>query len=78
MAVSADIIELHLTKYFQNNAEWKLIDLLGDNDHYELTITSSLFNDLSLVKQHKMVNEALKDLLVQDLHALKIVTKKQQ
>lgn len=76
MAVAPNIIEESLRAYFGDNASWILKDLIGDNDHYDLVITSELFVGKSLVAQHQMVNEALKELLVNDLHALKITTKK--
>ena len=49
-------------------------DLAGDNDHYALDITCKSFKNLSLIAQHKLVNEALKSCLGTQLHALKIKT----
>lgn len=40
--------------------------------HYSLTITSSKFNNLSLVQRHQLIYELLADLLQKDIHALKI------
>jgi stress-induced morphogen len=75
MPVSKDYLDQLLHKYFKDKASWEVIDLVGDQDHYELNITSSLFNKLTLIKQHQMVNEALKECLGTKLHALKINTK---
>ena len=36
-----------------------LLDLAGDNDHWQVTVTSPAFTGLSRVKQHKMVYDAL-------------------
>ena len=71
------IDEKTLRKALENDfhdSDIKIIDLLGDNDHYSLEITSTLFQGKSLVQQHKMVNEALKFCLGNELHALKIKT----
>jgi stress-induced morphogen len=56
------------------DAEIKLSDMVGDSDHYYLEITSSIFNDKSLIQQHKIVNKALTSCLGTSLHALKIKT----
>jgi len=50
-------------------------DLVGDGDHYEATITSNIFKDKTRIQQHRIVNNALKDILGGDLHALSIITK---
>ena len=58
-----------------SEAEFEIIDLLGDEDHYQLTIFDPSFIGKTLINQHKMVNHALKDILGGQLHALKIITK---
>ncbi|MBN9543693.1 MAG: BolA family transcriptional regulator [Alphaproteobacteria bacterium] len=74
MPVSYDQISELLTKNMPD-AKWELIDMVGDNNHWSLTITSEHFKGKPRVMQHKMVNEALKTILGGDLHALKITTK---
>jgi stress-induced morphogen len=56
-------------------AEIKIKDLAGDGDHYAVEIICPSFAGKSLVAQHKMVNQALKDILGGQLHALSIKTK---
>ena len=56
------------------NAEINLVDLAGDNDHYELTIVSELFKGKSRVVQHQMVYDALKGNMGNALHALALKT----
>lgn len=56
-------------------AEIFLKDLVGDQDHYEVVIKSSLFDGKSKIEQHRMVNEALNSVLGGELHALSIKTK---
>jgi len=54
-----------------------LQDLAGDNNHYSATITSSKFSGKSKIEQHKMVYNALKGKMGNELHALAIKTKEQ-
>jgi BolA family transcriptional regulator, general stress-responsive regulator len=42
--------------------------------HYEVTIVSAAFEGLSLLDQHRLVNEALRDLIGKEVHALAIRT----
>ena len=50
-------------------------DLAGDNNHYSATIISSLFKGKSKIEQHKIVYNALKGKMGNELHALAIKTK---
>lgn len=43
--------------------------------HYTLTIVSEAFDGLMLIKRHRLVNEAARDLLASDIHALSIIAK---
>lgn len=56
------------------DAEVKITDLAGDNDHYAVHIVSEKFIGKSRVQQHKMVHEALKGSMDSELHALAIQT----
>lgn len=40
--------------------------------HYTVTIVSEAFNGLSLIKRHRLVYEAVGDLMTNDIHALSI------
>ena len=53
----------------------ELVDTAGDNNHYEVTIYSEKFNGLPLIKQHRMVYDAIGEQMGRELHALKINTK---
>jgi stress-induced morphogen len=50
-------------------------DLTGDGNHYSATIISSLFKGKSKIEQHKIVYNALKGKMGNELHALTIKTK---
>ena len=49
-------------------------DLKGDGDHYSATVISKSFFGKSRVEQHKMVYDALKGKMGNELHALKLKT----
>jgi stress-induced morphogen len=50
----------------------------GSETHFKVLVVSSRFSDVSLVKRHRMVNEALKSELDSGLHALSIVAKTEE
>lgn len=52
-----------------------VIDLTGTSDHFEVRIAWESFRGKGLILQHKMVNEALAEMLEDGrIHALKIKT----
>ena len=56
------------------NSEVFVENLKGD-DHLQVTVISSEFNGLSLVKQHQLVYSALKEELASEaIHALALKT----
>ena len=51
------------------------VENLKGNDHLQVTVLSSKFNGLSLVKQHQLVYSALKEELASEaIHALALKT----
>jgi stress-induced morphogen len=73
MAIAFDKLQKILQNSFPN-ANIELVDLVGDSDHYSVTIIDKIFANKSRVEQHKMVNLALKEILGDELHALQIKT----
>ena len=55
-------------------ARVEIIDLAGDGDHYEARVFAEAFRGLPLVKQHKLVYDALGGRMGGVLHALKLKT----
>ena len=52
-----------------------LVENLKGNDHLQVTVISTEFDGLSLVKQHQLVYSALKDELASEaIHALALKT----
>ena len=57
-------------------ADVQIVDRTGGGDHFQVTVTSSVFDDLSLVEQHRLVNRALAAPLADGtIHELRITTK---
>lgn len=56
------------------DASIRLIDMAGDNDHWQATIISESFRGLTRVKQHQMVYDALKGRVGGEIHALALLT----
>jgi len=73
MGMPANEIEALIAEAFPG-AQITLVDLAGDNDHYELTIVSEHFRGKSRVAQHQMVYSALKGNMGGTLHALALKT----
>lgn len=56
-------------------AKIEVIALVNDNNHYSVKITDKIFAGKSRIEQHKMVNNALKEILLTDvLHAMQLKT----
>ncbi len=73
MPIEAKELELLIKKAFPDS-DVVLKDLVGDGDHYEVTIKSVMFNGKSKIEQHRLVNKALSGCLGGILHALSIKT----
>lgn len=73
MAVVPQKILALLKKEFPD-AEIKLQDTHGDQNHYHLVIQSTAFEGKSKVQQHQLVYQVLKELLAGDLHAISLKT----
>ena len=72
MVTKTEVINLIIKKI--PNSEVYVENIKG-NDHLQVTVISSEFNGLSLVKQHKLVYSALKEKLASEaIHALALKT----
>ena len=61
---------------FPDASELRIEDRTGGGDHFQVTIASSRFDGLTLLDQHRLVNEALADPLRDGtIHELRIKTK---
>ena len=52
----------------------EVVDTAGDENHYSVKITDKSFAGKTRIEQHKMVNNALKEILGDVLHAMQLKT----
>ncbi|XP_046384713.1 bolA-like protein 3 [Ischnura elegans] len=68
------LMKQKLKTSFPNAKLIEIVDISGGcGAMYEVTVDSSDFKGLSIVKQHRLVNEALKE-EIKDMHGLRIHT----
>jgi stress-induced morphogen len=61
---------------FPDATELSVEDRTGGGDHFQVAVTSPRFNGLSLLEQHRLVNEALADPFADGtIHELRIKTR---
>ena len=58
-AMEAEAIRMLLEQAFPGAHEIDVEDRTGGGDHFQVTVVSAEFDGLSLVDQHRRVNEAL-------------------
>lgn len=74
--MAAERLEALLRTAFPDAAELRVDDRTGGGDHFQVTVTSPRFAGLSLLDQHRLVNEALAEPLRDGtIHELRIKTK---
>lgn len=73
MPIPHSYLEEILQKSFPH-AVFELIDTVGDEDHYELKITTPEFAGLSKVGQHRLIYDALAHYIGGELHAISLKT----
>ncbi|MFO7573080.1 MAG: BolA family protein [Gaiellaceae bacterium] len=72
----AEAIRSILEQAFPNAVELDVLDRTGGGDHFQVTVASAAFDDLSLIDQHRRVNDALAEPLGDgSIHELRIKTK---
>ena len=72
MATKSEVINLIKQKIVDSEV---YVESLKGDDHLQVTVISSEFNGLSLVKQHQLVYSALKEELASEaIHALALKT----
>jgi len=74
--MAADRLESLLRDAFPDADELSVEDRTGGGDHFQVTVASSRFAGLSLLDQHRLVNDALAEPLRDGtIHELRIKTK---
>jgi stress-induced morphogen len=74
--VAAETIRTLLNEAFPDASELDVQDRTGTGDHFQVTVASPRFDGLSLIDQHRLVNQALAGPLADGtIHELRIKTK---
>jgi len=74
--VAVERLETLLRSAFPDAAELSVEDRTGGGDHFQVTVTTARFDGLSLLDQHRLVNEALAEPLHDGtIHELRIKTR---
>jgi stress-induced morphogen len=74
--VSTEPLQNLLERAFPEATELDVEDRTGGGDHFQVTVASPRFAGLSLLDQHRLVNEALAEPLRDGtIHELRIKTK---
>ena len=71
--MSTDPLQSLLENAFPDATELSVEDRTGGGDHFQVTVSSPRFSGLSLLEQHRLVNEALAEPLRDGtIHELRI------
>ena len=74
--MDANTIRAALERAFPEAAEVAVEDRTGGGDHFQVTVVTPAFDGLSLIDQHRRVNDALAFHLADGtIHELRIKTK---
>jgi stress-induced morphogen len=57
--MASEDLESVLREAFPEASEVRVTDRTGGGDHFLIEVTSSRFDDLTLLDQHRLVNDAL-------------------
>ena len=72
----AETLKALLERAFPEATELRVDDRTGGGDHFQVTIASPRFDELPLIDQHRLVNQALEGPLRDGtIHELRIKTK---
>jgi stress-induced morphogen len=74
--VAVERLEVLLRDAFPEADELRVDDRTGGGDHFQVTVTTSRFNGLSRLEQHKLVNAALAEPFADGtIHEMRITTR---
>jgi stress-induced morphogen len=77
--LAVDVLRGLLEQAFPDAGELSVDDRTGGGDHFQVVVASARFDGLTLVEQHRLVNEALAAPLADGtIHELRIQTKGSQ
>jgi stress-induced morphogen len=75
-SVAVQTFQQLLERAFPEATELRVEDRTGGGDHFQVTVATPRFNELPLLDQHRLVNDALAEPLRDGtIHELRIKTK---
>jgi stress-induced morphogen len=75
-SMATDPLRALLEEAFPGAAELEIIDRTGGGDHFHVIVQTDRFDGLSLIDQHRLVNDALASPLADGtIHELRITTR---
>jgi stress-induced morphogen len=75
-SMATDPLRALLEQAFPGAAELEIIDRTGGGDHFHVIVQTDRFDGLSLIDQHRLVNDALAAPLADGtIHELRITTR---
>jgi stress-induced morphogen len=75
-AMESEAIRVLLVQAFPDASEVAVEDRTGTGDHFQVTVASPAFDGLTLLDQHRRVNDALSEQLRDgSIHELRIRTR---
>lgn len=72
--MTTDEVKTHIEAGIEG-AEATVTDLTGTGDHFKAEVVSAAFEGKTPIQQHKMVYEALGELMKGPIHALQLTTR---
>lgn len=74
--MSAEPLQALLERAFPEATELSVVDRTGGGDHFQVTVATPRFDELPLIDQHRLVNDALAEPLRDGtIHELRIKTR---
>ena len=73
--IDPEVLKQHLRNAFPGAPVLELEDLTGTHDHYRAVIVHSAFQGKTRIEQHKLVYQALGELMHGPVHALALETR---
>jgi stress-induced morphogen len=75
-SMATDPLRALLEQAFPGAEELEIVDRTGGGDHFHVTVQTDHFDGLSLIDQHRLVNDALAAPLADGtIHELRITTR---
>ena len=69
--MNANLIKQIINSYI-DNAKVNVIDTNGTGDHFSILVISDTFNNMALIKRHKLIHKCLGKYINNEIHAIQL------